>query len=108
MNVRATSGPLSGIRVMEFGQVLAGPYTGLMLADQGAEVIKIEPPTGDPSRGYMPPNVDGHSPYFLSMNRNKLGVCLNLKTPAGRDAMFGDEEAQGRSSFHQRLLDEVL
>ena len=74
MNERAKSGPLSGIRVMEFGQVLAGPYTGLMLADQGAEVIKIEPPAGDPSRCYMPPNVDGHSPYFLSMNRNKLGV----------------------------------
>ena len=86
MNEKATSGPLSGIRVMEFGQVLAAPYTGLMLADQGAEVIKIEPPAGDPSRGYMPPNVDGHSPYFLSMNRNKLGVCLNLKRPAGRDA----------------------
>jgi len=86
MNEKATSGPLSGIRVMEFGQVLAAPYTGLMLADQGAEVIKIEPPAGDPSRSYMPPNVDGHSPYFLSMNRNKLGVCLNLKRPAGRDA----------------------
>lgn len=81
-------GPMSGVRVLEFGQVLAAPYIGLMLADQGAEVIKIESPSGDPSRGYMPPDLDGQSAYFLSMNRNKLGVALNLKSDAGRRAVL--------------------
>ena len=81
-------GPLGGVRVLEFGQVLAAPYIGMMMADQGAEVIKIESPSGDPSRGYMPPDVEGHSPYFLSMNRNKLGVALDLKSDAGREAVL--------------------
>jgi crotonobetainyl-CoA:carnitine CoA-transferase CaiB-like acyl-CoA transferase len=81
-------GPLAGIRVLEFGQVLAAPYAGMMLADQGAEVIKIEPPAGEPSRGYMPPDVDGHSPYFLSVNRNKLGFAVDLKSDAGRQAVL--------------------
>jgi len=87
MGEGGNQGPLAGIRVLEFGQVLAAPYIGLMLADLGAEVIKIEPPTGDPSRGYMPPDVDGHSPYFLSMNRSKLGVALDLKQPSAIEAV---------------------
>ncbi len=83
-----SAGALAGVRVLEFGQVLAAPYIGLMLADQGAEVIKIESPTGDPSRGYMPPDVEGHSPYFLSMNRNKQGIALDLKHPAAVEAVL--------------------
>ena len=80
--------PLSGVRVLDFGQVLAAPYATMVLADQGAEVIKIEPLTGEPTRGYVPPDVGGHSPYFLTVNRNKRGVALNLKTEAGRDAVM--------------------
>ena len=88
MSTGKSDGALNGVRVLEFGQVLAAPYIGLMLADQGAEVIKIEAPSGDPSRGYMPPDVEGHSPYFLSMNRNKLGVALDLKQPAAIEAVL--------------------
>ena len=80
--------PLSGVRVLDFGQVLAAPYAAMVLADQGAEVIKIEPITGEPTRGYVPPNVGGQSPYFLAVNRNKCGIALNLKTKAGRDAVM--------------------
>ncbi|MEK9753607.1 MAG: CoA transferase [Rhodospirillaceae bacterium] len=81
-------GPLAGIRVLEFGQVLAAPYAGMMLADQGAEVIKVEPPAGEPSRGYRPPDAGGHSPYFLSVNRNKLGFAVDLKSDGGRQAVL--------------------
>jgi len=80
--------PLTGLRVLDFGQVLALPYTGMMLADQGAEVIKVEPLTGDPSRKYMPPDVGGESPFYLSVNRNKLSVALDLKSDSGRDAVL--------------------
>ncbi len=80
-------GPLAGIRVLEFGQVLAVPYLGLTLSDLGAEVIKVEPPVGEPTRGFMPPDVDGHSPYFLSMNRNKLALTLDLKQPSAIGAI---------------------
>ena len=83
-----TKPPLSGVRVLDFGQVLAAPYATMVLADQGAEVIKIEPLTGEPTRGYVPPNVGGQSPYFLTVNRNKRGVALNLKTEAGLDAVM--------------------
>ena len=80
--------PLSGIRILDFGQVLAAPYATMVLADQGAEVIKIEPLSGEPTRGYLPPDVGGQSPYFLTVNRNKRGVALNLKSESGRDAVM--------------------
>ena len=76
----------AGVRVLEFGQVLAAPYAGMMLADLGAEVIKVEPLGGDASRTYTPPDLEGESAYYLTVNRNKLGVALNLKSDAGRDA----------------------
>src|SRR5687768_7114810 len=72
--------PLSGIRVAEFCQVLAGPFCGALLADMGADVIKIEPPDGDLMRAW-PPMVDGYSQYFASVNRNKRSVALDLKDP---------------------------
>ena len=80
--------PLSGIRILDFGQVLAAPYATMVLADQGAEVIKIEPLSGEPTRGYLPPDVGGQSPYFLTVNRNKRGVALDLKSESGRDAVM--------------------
>jgi len=70
--------PLTGIRVAEFCQVLAGPFCGALLADMGADVIKIEPPDGDLMRAW-PPMLDGYSQYFASVNRNKRSVALDLK-----------------------------
>jgi formyl-CoA transferase len=75
--------PLQGIRVIEFCQVLAGPFAGCLLADMGADVIKVESPEGDLMRQW-PPILDGYSQYFASVNRNKRSIVLDLKTDAGR------------------------
>ena len=75
--------PLSGIRVLEFGQAVSSPMCTMLLGDLGADVIKIEPPHGDAARGYGPPFVAGESPYFLSVNRNKRSAVINLKHPEG-------------------------
>lgn len=86
--------PLQGIRVIACEHVLAGPYCTLLLADMGAEVIKIEPPgTGDHARG-NPPIVENErgereSGYFISLNRNKKSLTLNLKHPRGREIFLG-------------------
>ena len=77
--------PLSGIKVVEFCQVLAGPFCGCLLADMGADVIKVESPEGDLMRAW-PPLVDGYSQYFASVNRNKRSVVLDLKEPKQREA----------------------
>lgn len=81
--------PLSGVRVVEFCQVLAGPYCGMLLADLGAEVIKIEPPEGDMMRQW-PPITEGagggYSENFASINRNKRSIALDLKNPAHNKA----------------------
>jgi formyl-CoA transferase len=75
--------PLADVRVVEFCQVLAGPFAGCLLADMGADVIKVESPEGDLMRQW-PPLLDGYSQYFASVNRNKRSVVLDLKTEAGR------------------------
>ena len=77
--------PLAGVRVVEFCQVLAGPYCGMLLADLGAEVIKVEPPEGDMMRQW-PPITEGYSENFASINRNKRSVVLDLKDPAQKAA----------------------
>lgn len=103
-------GPLTGLRVLDLTQVLSGPFCTMVLADLGADVIKVEPPAGDVSRQWGPhpqpasaadastdPGVatsaDGSAPgsyggYFASVNRNKRSVCLDLKTSAGRQALL--------------------
>jgi len=73
--------PLSGIRVIEFCQIAAGPFAGMLLADQGADVVKVESPEGDGMRGW-PPHSAGYSENFASLNRNKRSVVLNLKNAA--------------------------
>lgn len=79
------TGPLSGLRVLEVTQIMSGPTCGLLLADMGADVIKIEKiPGGDDARGYRDPQVGGVSAPFMMMNRNKRGLALNLKSPKGR------------------------
>jgi crotonobetainyl-CoA:carnitine CoA-transferase CaiB-like acyl-CoA transferase len=79
-----------GVRVLDLSRMLAGPYGSMLLADQGAEVIKIEEPDGgDPMRVMGPPFLsDGDSAYFLSINRNKKSVALDLGTPAGRQVFL--------------------
>ena len=75
---------LKGIRVLEMAQIMAGPTCGLLLADLGAEVIKIEKtPGGDDTRNFLPPDINGESAAFMMMNRNKKGIALNLKEKDG-------------------------
>jgi crotonobetainyl-CoA:carnitine CoA-transferase CaiB-like acyl-CoA transferase len=80
--------PLAGIRVLDCSRVLAGPFATMLLADLGADVIKVEPPFGDDTRHWGPPFWgdigDGLSAYFTSVNRNKRSIVLDLKTDAGR------------------------
>jgi crotonobetainyl-CoA:carnitine CoA-transferase CaiB-like acyl-CoA transferase len=82
--------PLEGIRVLDLTHALAGPYCTMLLGDLGADVIKLEPPgTGDQARAWGPPFVNGESAYFMSVNRNKRSVVLDLKSTAGLDAAIG-------------------
>jgi crotonobetainyl-CoA:carnitine CoA-transferase CaiB-like acyl-CoA transferase len=76
--------PLEGIRVLDIASIVAGPYGATMLADMGADVIKIEPPRGDESR-YFGPRVGADSGVFVGINRNKRGLVLDLARPAGRE-----------------------
>lgn len=78
---------LKGIRVLDFSRVLVGPLASMMLADLGAEVIKVEPPEGDETR-YWAPIVDGESGYFMSFNRNKKSVVIDLKKDKGRELVY--------------------
>ena len=79
------AGSLAGVRVIDFSQIAAGPLCTMLLADMGADVIKVEPPTGDVGRTLGPPFVGGESTLFMSLNRNKRGVVLVLKTAEGRE-----------------------
>jgi formyl-CoA transferase len=78
---------LDGLRVLDVTQVMAGPYCAMVLADLGADVIKVEPPAGDSTR-VMPGASGKDSPSFNAVNRGKRGIVLNLKTPAGRDVLL--------------------
>ncbi len=86
-------GPLHGIRVVDLSTVLAGPYCTMLLADLGADVVKVEPPEGDATRGWGPPWVGDPAAgtrtaaYFLSVNRNKRSLRLDLRTDAGREVV---------------------
>ena len=83
--MKPSTGPLAGLRVLEVTQIMSGPTCGLLLADMGADVIKIEKlQGGDDARGYRDPQVGGVSAPFMMMNRNKRGLALDLKSPKGR------------------------
>jgi crotonobetainyl-CoA:carnitine CoA-transferase CaiB-like acyl-CoA transferase len=79
-------GPLDGLLVADFSRVLAGPYCTMLLADLGADVIKVESPAGDDTRRWVPPTRDGKATYYLAINRNKRSVVLDLKDAASRAA----------------------
>ena len=81
MSAPAATGPLAGMKVIELAHIMAGPVCGLMLADMGADVIKVEKPDGDDSRRFVPPAINGESAAYMMMNRNKRGIALNLKQP---------------------------
>lgn len=76
-------GALAGIRIIDFSQIAAGPLCTMLLADMGADVVKVEPPSGDLGRMLGPPFVEGESATFMALNRNKRSVVLDLKTEAG-------------------------
>jgi crotonobetainyl-CoA:carnitine CoA-transferase CaiB-like acyl-CoA transferase len=76
-----TGGPLAGLLVADFSRILAGPYSTMLLADLGAEVVKVEGPGGDDTRTWQPPVRDGVATYYLGVNRNKRSVALDLKDP---------------------------
>ena len=82
------AGPLAGIRVLELAHVMAGPVCGLMLADLGADVVKVERlPGGDGSRSFVPPELQGESAAFMVLNRGKRGMALDLRRPEGIDVV---------------------
>ncbi|MFC7344174.1 CaiB/BaiF CoA transferase family protein [Saccharopolyspora griseoalba] len=84
MNAAESTGSLRGVRVLDLSRVLAGPLCAQMLADHGAEVIKIEAPSGDDTRGWGPPFAGGTAAYYTGINRNKDNICLNLATAQGQ------------------------
>jgi len=82
------AGPLAGVKVLELAQIMAGPTCGMLLADLGADVVKVERvPGGDDTRAMNRPSVAGESAAFMAMNRNKRGIALNLKLPAAQEAL---------------------
>ncbi|MBX9592150.1 MAG: CoA transferase [Hyphomonadaceae bacterium] len=88
MTANPSQGPLAGMRVLDLSHVMAGPVCALMLADMGADVIKIERiPVGDDSRQMLTPSIQGESAAFMMMNRNKRGLALDLKKPKGQEVL---------------------
>src|SRR5258708_1078683 len=82
------NGALKGIKVVELAQIMAGPTCGMLLADMGADVIKVEKlPGGDDTRSYTEPSIHGESAAFMILNRNKRGIAVNLKKPGGLEVV---------------------
>ena len=79
--------PLHGIRVLDLSRVLAGPYCTMVLGDLGADVVKVESPEGDETRGWGPPFTGGESAYYLCVNRNKRSIIVDFKSEEGRKTL---------------------
>ena len=88
MAIPPSAGALAGLKVIDLTRVLGGPYCTMILSDHGAEVIKIEPPQGDETRGWGPPFLDGDASYYLGVNRNKQGIALDLGRQEGREVLL--------------------
>lgn len=84
----SATGALAGLKVIDLSRVLGGPFAGQILGDHGAEVIKVEPPAGDETRGWGPPFHDGTAAYFEGLNRNKRAIALDLGRPEGRAVLL--------------------
>ena len=81
--------PLDDLFVLDLSRILSGPICTMLLGDMGAQVVKVEPPPhGDDTRLWGPPFLDGTSTYFLSINRNKRSLALDLKSPDGREILW--------------------
>ena len=105
----AGSGPLSGLRILDLTQFLAGPYATMIFADLGAEVIKLEAPVGDWSR-VLPPNFVGEdSCYYLSINRNKQSIVVDMKNDEGLEIVrrLADESDILVENFRPGVLDRL-
>lgn len=92
---RQAGGALQGCKVVDLSRVLGGPYCTQILGDHGAEVFKVEPPSGDETRGWGPPFRDGTASYFIGVNRNKHGLSLDLSSEPGQaflEAMLADAD----------------
>ncbi len=85
---QSAAGALAELRVLDLSRVLGGPYCTQILSDHGASVIKVEPPTGDETRTWGPPFVDGTASYFIGINRNKQDISLDLSRPEGRELVL--------------------
>src|ERR1044072_8117292 len=84
----SNAGPLAGLRVLDLTRVVSGPFATMQLGDVGADIAKIKQPgAGDESRAFGPPFLGGESAYFLSINRNKRGCAIDLKSDAGKDVL---------------------
>lgn len=88
MATLASNSALDGVRVVDLSRVLSGPYCTQILADHGANVLKIEPPSGDETRTWGPPFVGDAAAYFQGVNRNKRGIAMDLSSPTGRDGLL--------------------
>ena len=82
------NGALAGIKVVDLTRVLSGPYATQILADHGAEVIKVEPPLGDEVRDWGPPFYEGDASYFIGLNRNKRSIGIDLRQKEGQDVLL--------------------
>ena len=93
-----TRGAMTGLKVVDLSRVLAGPLCTQMLADHGADVVKIEPPAGDETRGLGPPfDAAGQAAYFGAVNRGKRGMALDLSRAEGRAVLEALLEGRGRA-----------
>ena len=88
MTTSTPRGALQGVKVIDLSRVLGGPYCSQALADHGAEVIKLEPPAGDETRGWGPPFEGDTASYFRGINRNKKGLVVDLGQAEGRDLLM--------------------
>lgn len=86
--MNTATGPLHGVRVVDISSSYAAPTTSMYLADMGADVIKIEPLRGDDARGWGPPFINGEAAWFLSVNRNKRSMCLDIREDEGREVLY--------------------
>ena len=104
--MKTNGGALTGLKVVDISRVLGGPYCGQILADHGADVVKVEPPQGDDTREWGPPFKDGISAYFSGLNRNKRSVALDLGSVKGQEVLFRLlEGAAQKVDAHPAVLD---